>query len=165
MKRIALCFAVVAAVTASTNSVHASDLTEIVRVLFNANHRPNGYAAQQAHFQHHADLQGREIEREYVHQAAHQQPLTYGQHGQLHNALDQAAYQDVAEHDVAHATRAYAPRGYSNRAFVPGGYQAPYNQGYGGGLPGYGNGAQFGASQYQPAPFANRGGCSPYGRY
>lgn len=178
MKRIALCFTVLAALAAGTSSAQASDLTEIVRILFNANHRPNPYAAQQAHYQHHVDLENRAIEREFVHQAAHQQPLTDWQHGRLHSALEREDYRDAVEHDVAHATRAYARPVYSPRTFAPGVYppqvyppqvyqpqvyQPQYSQGYRGVPVGYG--APYGAPQYQAYRFDSRVGCSPYGGY
>jgi hypothetical protein len=151
MKRIALCFATVAALAACTSSAQASDLTEILRIAFGNNHHHR--AAQQAHAQHHADLQARAVEREYVHHAAHHQPLTVRRHVRLHNDLDHSAYHDAVEHESAHATGAYYPQRYSPRYIqsyraVPGGY-----------------GYQYGAYPYQPSPFENRVGCSPYGRY
>ena len=153
MKRIALCLAVVAALTVCPKSSEASDLTRILRIAFGTDHHHYRHAARQAHAQHHVDLQAREIERAIVHQAAHQQPLTYRQHGRLHNALDRAAYEDLVEHDVAHATRAYSPRAYAPR-YIQNYQAAPY-----------GYGAPYGSFQYRPSQYENRIGCSPYGRY
>lgn len=150
MKRIALSFATVATLVACTSSAQASDLTEILRIAFGNNRH---HAAQHAHADHHADLQARAIERDYIHHAAHQQPLTTRQHVRLHNNLDHSAYHDAVEHDRAHATRAYYPQRYSPR----------YIQSYRSVPSGYG--VQYGGYQYQPAPFAGRVNCSPYGGY
>ncbi len=153
MKRIALSFVTIAVLAACTSSAQASDLTKILRIAFGTDHHAYHHAAQRAHADHHADLQARAIEREYVHHAAHHQPLTTRQHIRLHNDLDHAAYHDALEHDTAHATRAYYPQRYSPR----------YLQSYRSVPSGYG--VQYGGYQYQPAPFAGRVNCSPYGGY
>ncbi|MDA1050050.1 MAG: hypothetical protein O3C40_06170 [Planctomycetota bacterium] len=148
MKRIALSFATVAVLVACTSSAQASDLTEILRIAFGTNHQSYRHAAQHAHVDHHVDLQAREIEREYVHQAAHYQPLTTRQHVRLHNDLDHSSYHDAVEHETAHATRAYSPRYIQSYRSVPSGYGTPYR-----------------SSAYGAYPYRSQVGRSPYGRY
>lgn len=158
MKRIALSFATVAVLAACTNSSQASDLTELLRIAFGTNNNAHRHAAQRAHADHHADLEYRAIERDAVHHAAHHQPLTNGQHVQLHNNLDHAAYHDAVEHNTAHATRAYNPR-----------YNPRYNQNYRS-VP-YVYGTQSRYSPYGANPHQSQMGqmgrspYGPYGRY
>ena len=156
MKRIALSFAIVAVLAACTSSADASDLSRILRIITGTDHRSHDYAAQRAHAQHLADLERRAIEREYVHHAAHQQPLTNSQHGRLHNSLDRAAQYDELEHRSAHATRAYSPRYIQSYHSTPYGYGNQYRT------------QQYRAPQYQsyrPYQFDSRVGCSPYDRF
>ena len=164
MKRLAICLATVTVLAACTNSASASDFTVFLHKAFGTNHHAYRHAEQQAHAQHHADLEHRAIERDYIARAAHQQPLTRYQDLRLHRQLDQAADQDGFEHEVAHATRAYSPR-YSIPSYggVPNGYGAQFRSSQYRPAP-YGV-TQFGFPQSEPYPYQNQVGCSPYGRY
>lgn len=148
MKRAALCFATVAFLAACTNSAQASDLTKFLRSAFGTNHHSYHHAAHHAHIDHHLELQARAIEREAVHYAAHQHPLTTRQHARLHHGLDRAVYHDTVEHHRAHATRAYSPVYAPSYRSVPDGHGTPYRY-----------------SAYGPYSYPSQVVCSPYGRY
>ncbi|HRX82582.1 MAG: hypothetical protein H6821_11505 [Planctomycetaceae bacterium] len=165
MKRIALCIATVTVLAAWTNSASASDLTEFLHKAFGTNRHAYRHAEERAHAQHHADLEHRAIERAYISQAAHQQPLSPYQDMRLHRELDRAAFLDRREHDIAHATRAYSPHYNQSYRNVPSGSGVQFHstQYQYGGAP-YGTTA-YGASQFQSYPIQSRVGCSPYDRY
>lgn len=159
MKRLALCFATIAVFAVLTNSATASDFTKFLHKAFGTNRHAYYQAEQRAHAQHHADLEYRAIEREFVSQAAHQQPLTHRQDLRLHQQLDRAAYLDAVEHRTAHATQAYSPQFNQVYRGVPN-YGPPFRSSqYGGNA--YGT-SPYGVSRYPSSPYQS---CSPFARY
>ncbi|MBC8354735.1 MAG: hypothetical protein H8E66_22370 [Planctomycetes bacterium] len=158
MKRIALCFATVAALAVCSHSADASDFSKLLRKAFGTEHHSYHHGAQFTHAQHLADLERRAIEREFAHRSAHQRPLTRSQHNGLHRQLDRAAHYDEIEHRSAHTTRAYSPYYVQRSRGTFSGYGTRYDS------PQY-RSSQFRASQYRPYQLESRPGCLPYVGY
>lgn len=72
-------------------------------------------AGHSDHSRYHDDLNHRAFHRELYHRDAHRYPMTWRQHGRLHDALEHDAYHDSLEHRRYH-------RGYRHYPSYRGGY-------------------------------------------
>ena len=103
-------------------------------------------AQDPGHDRFHDQLDHNRFHRQLDHRDAHRYPMTWGQHGQLHDQLGHDRFHDRLDHNQFHRDN-YSPyQGYSGYG---GAYQSPF-QGYG--VPAYGYpGSGYGGSYYQPA--------------
>ena len=102
MKRLALTIAVLAALACTDTTASASDFS---RLFWGNRH----HVRHNNHVRHHDDLYHRSYHRQQTHRDVHRYPITYRQHGRLHDSLNHEGFHDSLEHSSAHGSHAYTP--------------------------------------------------------